>query len=177
MLKVGPCFTPRATSRVSNFIEGTDVRSRRAVRLGYDGVALPRRTNDARDLVGTHRVAADQIEMRERTTPPEEHVQLVRHRHGLILAKGDGLGPGLFEEIPNRAGNTDFVSPDLVVDAPRAGFDRLHELETVWERAVYSMFLVTAVSATNMRRTCHWSASRHFRKNSPCRASMCALAA
>jgi fido (protein-threonine AMPylation protein) len=38
-----------------------------------------------------------------------------------------------------------FVRPDLVEGTLRAGFDRLAELDTAWERSVYTMFLVSEV--------------------------------
>ncbi len=136
-------------SYFSNFIEGTRFELGEAVRLVYEGVAPEQRTNDAHDLVGTYRVVADEKEMRERATTPDDYINLLRRRHSLILAERDDLSPGLFKEKANRAGNTEFVAPDLVVGTLRAGFERLHELDTAWERAVYAMFLVAEVHPFN----------------------------
>jgi hypothetical protein len=50
-----------------------------------------------------------------------------------------------FDALPNQAGMTLFVEPALVAGTLREGWRRLVELDTAWERAVYTMFLVSEV--------------------------------
>jgi Fic family protein len=75
----------------------------------------------------------------------DEFVQLLRSRHASILAGRPNKNPGMFKKLPNRAGNTTFVLPELVEGTLRAGWARLPELDSPFERAVYTMFLVSEV--------------------------------
>ncbi|MGI8679191.1 MAG: Fic family protein [Jatrophihabitans sp.] len=129
----------------SNFIEGTEFELDEAVAIVYDGAHIPGRADDSHDLLGTYRIVNDLAEMQTVAHDAETFVQLVRSRHATILAGRPDKNPGLFKELPNRAGNTTFVLPALVDGTLRAGWSRLSELDTPFERAVYTMFLVSAV--------------------------------
>jgi fido (protein-threonine AMPylation protein) len=76
---------------------------------------------------------------------PGEFLQLLRSRHATILRSRADKRPGSFKESANRAGDSLFVLPGLVAGTLRAGWERLAELDTAFERAVYVMFLVSEV--------------------------------
>jgi fido (protein-threonine AMPylation protein) len=75
----------------------------------------------------------------------DEFLQLLRSRHATILGGRPDRRPGFFKEAVNRAGDSVFVLPGLVAGTLRAGWERLSELDTAFERAVYMMFLVSEV--------------------------------
>lgn len=129
----------------SNFIEGTEFEVNEAVAIVYDGEQIPGRDEDSHDLIGTYRVISDLAEMTTIARSPDEFLQLLRSRHSMILAGRRGLNPGRFKERGNRAGNTSFVAPRLVAGTLTAGWERLHDLDTPFERSAYMMFLVSEV--------------------------------
>lgn len=129
----------------SNFIEGTEFEVDQAVAIVYQGERIPGRADDSHDLLGTYRVVNDLAEMQTLARDADDFIQLLRSRHATILAGRPQKNPGMFKEVANRAGNTAFVLPGLVDGTLRAGWSRLNELDTPFERAVYMMFLVSEV--------------------------------
>lgn len=133
----------------SNFIEGTEFDLPDALAVVYEGKSLPGRDDDSHDLLGTYQVVNDRTEMSMVAATPEDFVQLMRSRHATILAGRPALRPGEFKEAANRAGESLFVLPAYVPGTLRAGFERLAELDTAFERAVYMMFLGSEVHPFN----------------------------
>jgi len=129
----------------SNFIEGTEFEIDEAVAIIYEDRHIPGRAEDSHDLLGTYRIVADLDEMTTTANSAAEFLQLLRSRHATILAGRPDKNPGQFKDIPNRAGNSAFVLPGLAPGTLYAGWQRLAELDTAFERAVYMMFLVAEV--------------------------------
>ncbi len=138
-------YLPFYEAYFSNFIEGTEFDLPDALAVVYQGKTLPGRADDSHDLLGTYRVVADLAEMSTTASNPQEFVQLLRSRHAVIMAGRPMLKPGQFKEVANRAGESLFVLPSLVEGTLRAGWSRLAELDTAFERAVYTMFLIAEV--------------------------------
>jgi hypothetical protein len=133
----------------SNFIEGTEFELDEAIAIVYQDRDIPGRADDSHDLRGTYRIVSDLAELTTTATTADEFVQLVRARHAIIMAGRPGLAPGRFKQTLNRAGDTYFVAPELVQGTLRAGWSRLGELDTAFERAVYVMFVVSEVHPFN----------------------------
>jgi hypothetical protein len=129
----------------SNFIEGTEFDLPDALGIVYDGLILPGRDDDSHDLLGTYRIVAEIDGMSTVADTADDFIQLLRFRHSTILAGRPLLGPGEFKQAANRAGSSLFVLPALVDGTLRAGWSRLAELDTAFEKAVYVMFLVSEV--------------------------------
>lgn len=129
----------------SNFIEGTEFEIGEAVAIVYQGKKLPGRTDDSHDLLGTYRIVSDPVEMSTTASDPDEFLRLLRARHATIMSGRPEKNPGTFKQADNRAGATSFVSHGLVPGTLAAGWQRLAELDTAFERSVYMMFLVSEV--------------------------------
>lgn len=129
----------------SNYIEGTEFELDEAVKVVYMDQVPSGRTQDGHDLAGTYQIVNDLKEMSSVPTSCGQFIELLRYRHSVILAGRPEKNPGELKTIANRAGDFVFVRPDLVEGTLRAGFDRLAELDTAWERSVYTMFLVSEV--------------------------------
>ena len=129
----------------SNFIEGTEFTLDEALDVVYENKIPRGRQQDSHDLIGTFQIVSDEVEMSRRATSDDEFLETLCFRHSIILAGRPGQNPGKFKQVPNRAGQSLFVAPDLVEGTLRAGFSRLEELDTPWERAAYAMFLVSEV--------------------------------
>jgi hypothetical protein len=138
-------YLPFFEAYFSNFIEGTEFELNEAIAVVYEGKKIPGRADDSHDLIGTYRVVSDLNEMTTLASTADEFLQLLRSRHATILGGRPDRRPGFFKEAVNRAGDSVFVLPGLVAGTLRAGWERLSELDTAFERAVYMMFLVSEV--------------------------------
>lgn len=138
-------YLPFFEAYFSNFIEGTEFELAEAIAVVYQDKKIPGRGDDSHDLIGTYRVVSDLDEMTTLASTPYEFLQLLRSRHSTILGGRPDRRPGFFKEAINRAGESVFVLPGLVAGTLRAGWERISELDTAFERAVYMMFLVSEV--------------------------------
>ncbi len=128
----------------SNYIEGTTFTVDEAKSIVFDGALVANRTADSRDILGTYAIVAEPEEMTRTATDPEDFLDLLRARHATLMGGRPEIA-GMFKTLPNQAGMTLFVDPALVDGTLREGWRRLAELDTAWERAVYTMFLVSEV--------------------------------
>jgi hypothetical protein len=140
-------YLPFFEAYFSNFIEGTEFELDEAIAVIYDGKRIPGRGDDSHDLLGTYKVVSDLDEMTTLASTPDEFLQLLRSRHATILEGRSDKRPGFFKETANRAGDSLFVLPGLVAGTLCAGWERISDLDTAFERAVYVMFLVSEVHA------------------------------
>ncbi len=129
----------------SNFIEGTEFSVEEAENIVFNGVIPQERPDDAHDVLGTYRVVSDQAEMRRRPSDFDDFLSLLRRRHAAIMEARLDKNPGAFKTLVNRAGNTVFVAPDLVVGTLEKGFAFLGGLGEPFQRAVFMMLLVSEV--------------------------------
>lgn len=132
-------------SYFSNYIEGTEFSIEEARQIIETGMTLPKRTADSHDILGTFRLASNRQEMQ--TTPQTEvdFLDLLRHRHRVLLAGRPECSPGMFKTIPNRAGMTEFVDPSLVEGTLRYGFRYYAALKEPLAKAIFMMFLCSEV--------------------------------
>jgi hypothetical protein len=128
----------------SNYIEGTTFTVDEAKSIVFDGALLANRTADSHDILGTYAIVADPEDMSRTATNPDEFLGILRSRHATLMGGRPAIA-GVFKTLPNQAGMILFVDPALVEGTVREGWRRLAELDTAWERAVYTMFLVSEV--------------------------------
>lgn len=133
----------------SNYIEGTEFDVDEALAIVFENRIPERRPKDAHDVLGTYRLLSDPAEMSHSATKEVDNLEgflgLLQHRHRTMLADRPEIGPGEFKTKPNRAGNTVFVSPDLVRGTLQKSLERFRALETPFARAAFMMFLVSEV--------------------------------
>ncbi len=129
----------------SNYIEGTTFTVDEAKALVFDEVVPAGRSADGHDVTGTFRIVSDVVEMRNVAADADEFLGLLLSRHAVLMGGRPEKDPGVFKRIANQAGNTLFVDPSLVEGTLREGFERLASLDTAWERAVYTGFLIAEV--------------------------------
>jgi fido (protein-threonine AMPylation protein) len=128
----------------SNYIEGTTFTVDEAKSIVFDSALVANRTADSHDIIGTYAIVADPEEMTRTAADPDEFLDLLRSRHATLMGGRQAIA-GEFKTLSNQAGMTLFVEPALVDGTLREGWRRLAELDTAWERAVYTMFLVAEV--------------------------------
>ena len=132
-------------SYFSNFIEGTEFSVDEAREIVFEGVIPAGRPEDAHDVLGTFRIVSDVAEMSRLPAHSQEFVDLLQARHARIMEGRPDKKPGEFKIQGNQAGNTVFVSPDLVRGTLEKGFEFLNALSEPLQRAIFTMFLVSEV--------------------------------
>jgi len=138
-------YLPFFESYFSNFIEGTEFDVKEAYDIVFEGAIPQERPADAHDVLGTFRVVSDPVEMSRTAKTADEFVALLRQRHSVVLAGRPDKNPGIFKTQTNRAGESLFVAPNLVLGTLLRGFDLLSTLTHPLAKAIFAMFLVTEV--------------------------------
>lgn len=129
----------------SNFIEGTEFNVDEARDIVFEGVIPQERPQDAHDVLGTYRIVSDPAEMKTLPRNFEEFLALLRRRHATVMRARPDKNPGEFKSKVNRAGQTVFVEPDLVMGTLERGFEFFQGLGEPLQRAMFMMILVSEV--------------------------------
>ena len=131
----------------SNYIEGTEFEMGEALGIVFDGKIPAGRPKDAHDILGTFRLLQDRASMAASVTAgdAEAFIALLRERHARMLGERPEARPGEFKAEPNRAGETVFVAPDLVLGTLQRGFEMMRALTDPFALAAFVMFLIAEV--------------------------------
>ncbi len=129
----------------SNFIEGTEFTVQEARAIVFDGAIPVDRPKDAHDILETFGLLSDRTWRARTPSSVRDFLALLSDLHARIMAGRPEERPGQFKTKANRAGNTEFVSPNRVAGTLVRGFDRYRALEAGFPRAVFAMFLVAEV--------------------------------
>ncbi len=129
----------------SNFIEGTKFAVDEAADIVFRNVIPRNRPEDAHDVAETWRVVSDPVEMSRVPATPTALLELLKRRHGTLMAARPDKHPGAFKREANQAGSTVFVAPELVEGTLIQGFDLYRGLDTPFARAVFLKFLIAEV--------------------------------
>jgi hypothetical protein len=99
----------------SNYIEGTEFKIEEAHDIVVQGRPLIYREDDSHDILGTYRAI---LESKASPTIPqrfEDFAKQLQRWNREVIESRQSKRPGEFKTESNRAGNTVFVAPDLVV--------------------------------------------------------------
>jgi hypothetical protein len=138
-------YLPFFEAYFSNFIEGTEFEVDEAEAIVFEGRIPVDRPADAHDVLGTFRVVSDRAEMARTPRTFEEFVTFLRTRHARVMEVRADQSSGVFKTVSNRAGDTMFVAPDLVLGTLGRGFELFRALPDAFQRAVFMMFVVSEV--------------------------------
>ncbi|MDA8101850.1 MAG: Fic family protein [Nitrospiraceae bacterium] len=116
-----------------------------AIGIIFRNETVPQREPEVQDLAGTYAVVSDVAQMSTVATSGAEFLEILKHRHRQVMRGRPEYAPGSFKTRPNSAGRTVFVQPELVEGTLVEGFTGLLELDGAFQRAVYTMFLVSEV--------------------------------
>jgi Fic/DOC family len=138
-------FLPFYEAYFSNFIEGTEFTLREAELIVFEGEIPDERPADAHDIAGTYSVIGDPTRRREVAANSDSFVDILRRQHAEVMGGRPDKRPGEFKHVPNRAGASEFVRPELVEGTLRRAFDIGVDLLDPFQRAAYLMFVVAEV--------------------------------
>ncbi len=129
----------------SNYIEGTTFEVSEAEEIIFQKNLPKSRPKDAHDILENFLLVSDLNEMKKIPTTFDRFLNLVKERHHFILSKRPEASPGQFKQKPNRAGSTQFVTPEYVMGTLEKGFEFYLNLPSGIARAIYMMFLIADV--------------------------------
>jgi hypothetical protein len=132
-------------SYFSNFIEGTEFEVQEARGFVLQGQPVLVRPEDSHDILGVFHQARDKGWANQTLAIGDAVLTQLRERHAHQMRERPEVSPGKFKDKPNRAGNTEFVSPALVRGTLVQGSLLLPTVPAGMARALLAMFMVTEV--------------------------------
>jgi hypothetical protein len=129
----------------SNYIEGTEFEIEEAHDIVVHGRPLKYREDDSHDILGTYRAI---LESKADPIVPQRFEDFARQLQDWnreVIESRQSKSPGEFKTESNRAGNTVFVTPDLVVGTLEKGYEAIMSAATPANRAALAMFVVAEV--------------------------------
>jgi hypothetical protein len=154
LVTAGPAFQNLAffDAYFSNFIEGTEFEVEVAHAIVFEGAIPPRRPEDAHDVLGTYRLVGDPKWLRRAVVADRDSASFLarlREAHATLMAGRPEGDPGQWKTIPNQAGGTRFVEPELINGTLSRGWELTRSLTTAFQRAGMIMFVITEVHPFN----------------------------
>ena len=148
-----PTADPRAASELqafvetyfSNYIEGTEFELEEAHDIVVNARPLQYREDDSHDILGTY-----QAILKSKSDPsiPQDFVAFaaqLREWNARVIESRHANRPGEFKTQINRAGNTVFVAPELVIGTLGKGYEIIMSAVTPANRAAIAAFVVAEV--------------------------------
>jgi hypothetical protein len=148
-----PDVDPKADSNLqafvetyfSNYIEGTEFELEEAHDIVVNGRPLQYREDDSHDILGTY-----QAILKSKADPavPQDFVAFVaqlREWNARVIESRHAKNPGELKTQINRAGNTVFVAPELVIGTLGKGYEVIMSAVTPANRAALAAFVVAEV--------------------------------
>jgi hypothetical protein len=132
-------------SYFSNYIEGTEFELEEAHEIVVRGRPLQYREDDSHDILGTYQAI---LNSKAKPGIPQNFKAFatqVQEWNRQVIESRSAMSPGEFKTESNRAGNTLFVRPDLVVGTLEKGYETIMSAATAENRAALAMFVITEV--------------------------------
>jgi hypothetical protein len=129
----------------SNYIEGTEFEIEEAHDIVVQGRPLKYREDDSHDILGTYRAILDSKASPDIPQRFEDFAQRLQDWNREVIESRQSKNPGELKTESNRAGNTVFVAPDLVVGTLEKGYESIMSAATPANRAALAMFVVAEV--------------------------------
>jgi len=132
-------------SYFSNYIEGTEFEVDDARRIIETGTPMPTRNADSHDVLGTYYIVSNRKEMSVTPSSPDQLLEILQHRHRIMMSARPEATPGLFKTQNNRAGETHFVDFQQVRGTLKKGFEVYSALRHPFARALFMLFMISEV--------------------------------
>jgi Fic/DOC family len=148
-----PAADPRAESDLqafvetyfSNYIEGTEFELEEAHDIVVNGRPMQYREDDSHDILGTYQAI---LKSKSDSSVPQNFVAFaaqLREWNSRVIESRYAQSPGEFKTQINRAGNTVFVAPELVIGTLGKGYEIIMSAVTPANRAALAAFVVAEV--------------------------------
>jgi hypothetical protein len=134
-----------AEAYFSNFIEGINFDVEDAIEIAYEGKFPRDRQEDGHDIHATYLQLVDPVAHAPSATSYDEFKDEIRTRHGELMKRRPNLNPGRFKTRANHAGDTTFVSPDLVEGTMKEGHAMLRGIDDPFQRGVFVHYMMAEI--------------------------------
>jgi hypothetical protein len=114
-----------------------------------NGRPLRYREDDSHDILGTYQAILRSKRDSALPESAEAFVQRLREWNRQVIESRHDKAPGEFKAEANRAGQTVFVQPELVIGTLIKGYEYIMSATTAANRAVLAMFIVAEVHPFN----------------------------
>lgn len=132
-------------SYFSNYIEGTEFELEDARRIIETRTPMQARNADSHDVLGTYYIVSNRKEMAITPSSADQLIEILQHRHRLMMSARIETNPGVFKMQNNRAGDTHFVDFNLVKGTLKKGFEIYTALRHSFARAIFMLFMISEV--------------------------------
>jgi hypothetical protein len=129
----------------SNYIEGTEFEIEEAHDIVIDGRPLEYRQDDSHDILGTYQAILKSKADPRLPVDFEAFVAQLQDWNRQVIESRQVKSPGELKTRANRAGNTIFVAPELVLGTLQKGFEIIMAASTPANRAALATFVVAEV--------------------------------
>ena len=129
----------------SNYIEGTEFGLEEAHAIVVKARPLRYREDDSHDILGTYQAI---LESKADPAIPQDFATFARQIqqwNRQVIESRSAQNPGEFKTERNRAGNTVFVTPELVLGTLEKGYETIMSAATPQNRAALAMFVIAEV--------------------------------
>jgi hypothetical protein len=140
--KADPQLQAFVETYFSNYIEGTEFEIREALDIVINGRPLKYREDDSHDILGTYQAILSSKAAPDIPQSAEDFAKQLQDWNHLVIESRKDKTPGEFKTESNRAGNTIFVAPELVVGTLIKGYEIIMSAATAANRAALAMFAV-----------------------------------
>ena len=106
---------------------------------------MPARNADSHDVLGTYYIVSNRKEMAITPTSPDHLLDILQHRHRVMMSARPEANPGMFKTQNNRAGETHFVDFQQVRGTLKKGFEVYSALRHPFARALFMLFMISEV--------------------------------
>ncbi len=132
----------------SNFVEGTRFSIEEAEQIALHNRIVDSRPKDSHDLLGVFHLILD-LRFRSSLPSPDDILEGLCERHRRMLDRRPEVNPGEFKMTTNFAGQTEFVSPELVRGTLLEGIKQASGVPEGLARAMFYAFLVSEIHPFN----------------------------
>jgi Fic family protein len=132
-------------SYFSNYVEGTEFEVDDARQIIETRTPMPARNADSHDVLGTYYIVSNRKEMSVTPTSADHLLEILQHRHRIMMSARPEASPGLFKTQNNRAGETHFVDYQQVRGTLKKGFEVYSALRHPFARALFMLFMISEV--------------------------------
>jgi len=129
----------------SNYIEGTEFELEEAHNIVLNGQPVRYREDDSHDILGTYRAILGSKRSPVIPQTAQAFVSHLKEWNSQVIESRRDKKPGEFKTEPNRAGQTYFVKPEMVLGTLMMGYETIMRAATPANRAVLAMFVVAEV--------------------------------
>ena len=143
--KADPHLQAFVETYFSNYIEGTEFEIKEAHDIVVNGRPMKYREDDSHDILGTYQAILKSKQSPIVHANSEAFLKQLQDWNRRVIESRRDKNPGEFKTEPNRAGQTYFVNPEMVVGTLMKGYESIMSAATPANRAALAMFVVAEV--------------------------------